>query len=298
MNCSSALDKFLYQQKLKNNSIETINYYKQRIGYFIDFISNKNVKKISSSDYDNYLLYLKNKNISDYTIKTSLTAIKVFLNFCYKENLIRKNITLDLPTFKAGKKTIIILSEIQIEEIYSSYNENTFYGARNLLMISFMLDCGLRVSEMLNLCVDDIQTDLHLVKVHGKGNKERLVPLSDTTLYYFYNYLGINKDIDNFLFIDCKGNKLSTSAVRRILINLKRKLGYNTLYPHYLRHSFATYYIIYGGDPLTLQIILGHSTLYMTEIYVHIAKQISIARNVKYTPLSNIDYFKNKKGLY
>lgn len=153
----------------------------------------------------------------------------------------------------------------------------------------------MRVSEVLNITVDDVQTDMHLIKVHGKGNKERLVPLSDTTLYYFYNYLLVNKDIVDFLFLDCKNNKLTSSAVRRILINLKRKLGYVTLNPHYLRHTFATYFIVYGGDPLSLKIILGHTTLYMTEVYVHIAQQIAIARNVKYTPLSNIPFFQKKR---
>lgn len=295
MKCSKALEFFLYKQEIKNNSQETIDYYKKRIGYFVIFVNDKSISKVCSGDYDNYLLYLKNKNIEEATIKTSLTAVRVFLNFCYKEKFIKKNFISDLPTFKAGKKSIVILSEVQIEEIYSCFNENTFYGARNLLMISFMLDCGLRVSEMLNICVDDIQTDLHIVKVHGKGNKERLVPLSDITLYYFYNFLGVKKDIDDILFIDIKGNQLTSSAVRRILINVKRKLGYSTLYPHYLRHTFATYFIIYGGDPLTLQIILGHTTLYMTEVYVHIARQISIARNVKFTPLSNIPFFDKKR---
>lgn len=141
MKCSVALDKFLYQQQLKNNSVDTIEYYKKRIGYFINFINDKNVKRVSSGDYDNYLLYLKNKNIAEATIKTSLTAVRVFLNFCYKEKFLKKDIVSGLSTFKIGKKTIVVLSEVQIEEIYSSYDENTFYGSRNLLMISFMLDC-------------------------------------------------------------------------------------------------------------------------------------------------------------
>lgn len=119
--------------------------------------------------------------------------------------------------------------------------------------------------------------------------------MSDITLYYFYNYLDVNKNVSNFLFVDSRNNKLTTSAVRRVLINLKRKLNYDTLYPHYLRHTFATYFIIYGGDPLSLKIILGHTTLYMTEVYVHIAQQIAIARNVKYTPLSNISFFQKKR---
>lgn len=295
MKCNVALDNFLYEQKLKNNSIETIDYYRQRIGYFIDFVCDKRVKQLNSFDYNNYLLYLKNKDIADATIKTSLTAVRVFLNFCYHKGYIKKDIVSNLTVFKCGKKTLVVLSEAQIIDIYSSFDEKSFYGSRNLLLISFMLDCGLRVSEVLDLHVDDIQTDLHIIKVRGKGNKERLVPLSDITLYYFYNYLSVVQEISSILFFDVRGNKLTTSAVRRILINLKRKLGYQKLHPHYLRHTFATYYLINGGDPLSLQVILGHSTLYMTEQYVHIAKQVVIARNVKHTPLSNIDYFKNKK---
>lgn len=246
MKCREVLKDFLYEQELKNNSIETIEYYKKRIGYFIDFVNDKKVHKLSADDYNNYLLHLKSKSIEDATIKTSLTAVRVFLNYCYNKKHIKKNIVADLSTFKCGKKTIVVLSEIQIEQIYSSYDEKTFYGARNLLMISFMLDCGLRVSEMLDLCVDDIQTDLHIINVRGKGNKERLVPLSDVTLYYFYNYLNIAVNVVDYLFIDSKGNKLTTSAVRRVLINLKRKLNLNTLHPHYLRHSFATWFLING----------------------------------------------------
>lgn len=294
MKCSEALEKFLYSQKLKNNSIETINYYKQRIGYFINFVNDKKVSKLCSVDYDNYLLHLKSKSISDYTVKTCLTAVRVFLNFCYRQHYINKDIVSSLTTFKAGKKTLVVLSEVQIQEIYSHYQENTFYGARNLLLISFMLDCGLRVSEAINLRLEDIQTDLHLVKVHGKGNKERLVPLSETTLYYYFNYLKLKNNLD-YLFVDIHGNKISVDGVRFILHKLKKKLGYKRLYPHYLRHTFATYFIVYGGDPLSLKAILGHTTLYMTETYVHIAQQILIARNVRYTPLSNISYFDEKK---
>lgn len=100
MKCSIVLDKFLNEQELKNNSKETIIYYKQRIGYFIDFVNDKKVKNLTSGDYDNYLLYLKNKNISDATIKTSLTAVRVFLNFCYKKKYLKKDIVSGLSTYK------------------------------------------------------------------------------------------------------------------------------------------------------------------------------------------------------
>lgn len=292
--CSIALDYFLEKQKLKNNSFETIAYYKKRIGYFIEFIKDKQIWKLNKNDYNSYVLYLNNKDISEATIKTSLTAVRVFFNFLYNENYIKKDIVSELDNFKCGKKTIVILSQEQIEEIYSAYDENTFYGARNLFLISLMLDCGLRVSEVLELEKEDVKPELSCIKVHGKGNKERIVPLSEITLYYYKNYIRFPQVVD-YLAVNIAGGRLTSSAIRRFLLELRDRLGFTELYPHYLRHSFATWFLINGGDPLALQIILGHTTLYMTEIYVHISSQILIALSVQHSPLSNMPYFLKKR---
>lgn len=294
MKCYDALDKFLYHQKIKNNTQQTIDYYRKRIGYFITFVNNKNIKKLSSSDYNRYTLYLLSKNISDATIKTSLTAVRVFLNFLYHKKFIKIDIVSELENFKCTKKTIVILSQEQIKEIYQHYKEDEFYGARNLLLISLMLDCGLRVSEVINLRLKDINIDFRSIKIFGKGRKERIVPLSDVTLYYLNNYLKFPQVFD-YLAVNIASIRLTSSAIRRLLLNLRDDLNYSTLYPHYLRHSFATWFLINGGDPLSLQTILGHETLYMTEIYVHIANQILISMNSKYSPLSNINYFIKKR---
>ena len=294
--CSVALDKFIDKQILKNNSQETIDYYKKRIGYFINFVKNKKVKKLNVADYNNYELSLLQKNISDATIKTSLTAVKVFLNFLYHNKYIKKDIVSEIENFKCGKKKIIILSKEQIEEIYNYYDENCFYGARNLFLISLMLDCGLRVSEVINLEKTDINIELSSMRIHGKGNKDRIVPISQVTMYYYKNYLRFPQ-VQNYLAVNIAGGRLTTSAIRRLLLNLRDALNFTTLYPHYLRHSFATWFLINGGDPLALQLILGHETLFMTENYVHIANEIMVAINVKYSPLSNISYFLKKRTL-
>ena len=157
-----------------------------------------------------------------------------------------------------------------------------------------MLDCGLRVSEVINLRLKDINIDFRSIKIFGKGRKERIVPLSDVTLYYLNNYLKFPQVFD-YLAVNIASIRLTSSAIRRLLLNLRDDLNYSTLYPHYLRHSFATWFLINGGDPLSLQTILGHETLYMTEIYVHIANQILISMNSKYSPLSNINYFIKKR---
>lgn len=292
--CSTALDKFIFNQQLKNNSEETIKYYKKRIGYFIDFVKNKKINRLKASDYEAYTMYLLQKKISDDTVKTSLTAVRVFFNFLYNENYIKTDIVSQLEKFKSGKKTIIVLSKEQIEQIYSYYNENTFYGARNLFLISLMLDSGLRVSEVINLKTTDINIELSSMKIHGKGNKDRIVPISPVTIYYYKNYSRF-PHISDYLAVNICGGRLTDSGIRRLLLNLRDDLGFTTLYPHYLRHSFATWFLINGGDPESLRIILGHTTLYMTEIYLHIANEIMIAMNTKYSPLSNISYFLKKR---
>lgn len=289
MKMQQLLDNFLLFQKVKGNTLETILYYNKRIGYFIKFCNNKNIKLLNIKDYNNYALYLKQKNLSSYTIKTSLNAVKIFLKYAYDYNYITNNITKNIKPYKCEKKTIVVLNDIQINEILNSYDYNTLYGSRNLLIISLILDAGLRVSEVSNLDFEDINIGLKLIKVYGKGQKERLVPLTDTILFYFNKYIEISKLSNGALFIDFKNNlRLKSSSIAEIIIRLKRKLGYKKLNPHYLRHTFATLFLVNGGDPVHLQLILGHETLFMTEHYLHIANQMTMQKQSKFSPLSNL----------
>ena len=152
-----------------------------------------------------------------------------------------------------------------------------------------MLDAGLRVSEVSNLNFEDINIGLKLIKVYGKVQKERLVPLTNTILFYFNKYIEISKLSNGALFIDFKNNlRLKSSSIAEIIIRLKRRLGYKKLNPHFLRHTFATLFLVNGGDPVHLQLILGHETLFMTEHYLHIANQMTMQKQSKFSPLSNL----------
>lgn len=292
---SEILDKFIINQEVKGNSKETILYYKRRIGYFVDYCDNKDCDKLVIDDYNNYVFYLKYKKtdkgnlLSSATIKTELNAVKIFLKYAYDNKYMINPIYEQIQPYKQTKKAIVVLSYEEIDKLLNSQNEFTDVGLRNLLAISLMLDCGLRVSEVVNLDVDDINKDLGVIKVYGKGNKERLVPLTDSVIKYYDKYIFLNSKYSGALFTDYDtGLRITASGISQMLRRIKKDYGFKKLHPHYLRHTFATLFLVNGGDPVHLQIILGHTTLYMTEQYLHLANQMTLQKQKKFSPLSNI----------
>lgn len=298
MNLKEALKLFIEYQNVCGNSPKTVIYYKQTIGYFIDFVGNKNINNINISDYNNYVIYLRNKNVvnnniekdkklSTETIRTRTIAIKAFFNFLYSHNYISYNIFEGVKSFRYGKKVISILSNSQIIDIINYYNDNTFLGSRNLLIISLFLDAGLRLSEVVGLNVSDIHVEMNCLTVLGKGNKQRYVPLSPSIIKYFNKYRTFYK-LSGKLFVDENFRPITNSCISDFFRVLRKDLGFEKLHPHFLRHTFATLFLINGGDAISLQTILGHTTLTMTEKYVHIANQLTISKQSKFSPLSNL----------
>lgn len=295
MKLSELLNIFLENQEVINNSKETILYYKKRIGYFIDFLNDKDINEVIIEDYNRYVLYLKNKitdkgiNLSSATIKTTLNASKIFLKYCYDNGYMKEKVYIHIKPYKQTKKAIVVLSNEEINKLLSSQNEFTIIGLRNLLAISLMLDAGLRVSEVVNLNVEDINLELGVIKVLGKGNKERLVPLTDTIIHYYKKYIFLISIFSGCLFPDIRtGLRITCSGISQILRRIKKENNFKKLHPHYLRHTFATLFLVNGGDPVHLQLILGHTTLYMTEQYLHLANQMTLQKQKKYSPLTNI----------
>lgn len=295
MKCSDVLDKFITNQKVIGNTKETIEYYKKRIGYFIDFVNDKDINNVVIDDYNSYAIYLINKitdkgtNLSSATIKTTLNASKIFLKYSYDNKYMISDLYKNIKPYKQIKKTIVVLSAEDINKLLNSQNEFTIIGLRNLLAISLMLDAGLRVSEVVNLNVEDISKELGVIKVLGKGKKERLVPLTDSIIKYYDKYVFLASLYSGALFLDSDtGLRMTSSGISQILRRIKKEQHFNKLHPHYLRHTFATLFLVNGGDPVHLQLILGHTTLYMTEQYLHLANQMTLQKQKKFSPLTNI----------
>ena len=295
MKCSEVLDKFITNQKVIGNTKDTIEYYKKRIGYFIDFVDDKDINNVVIDDYNSYAIYLINKvtnkgsKLSSATIKTTLNATKIFLKYSYDNKYMISDLYKNIKPYKQMKKTIVVLSAEDINKLLNSQNEFTIIGLSNLLAISLMLDAGLRVSEVVNLNVEDISKELGVIKVLGKGKKERLVPLTDSIIKYYDKYVFLASLYSGALFLDSDtGLRMTSSGISQILRRIKKEQHFNKLHPHYLRHTFATLFLVNGGDPVHLQLILGHTTLYMTEQYLHLANQMTLQKQKKFSPLTNI----------
>ena len=295
MTCYEAWDTFVVNQEVVNNSVNTVDFYKKRIGYFIDFVDNKDVSLLCLDDYNNFAFFLKSKEsikggrLSSYTIKTTLNATKIFLKFCFDKKYITDDFYKEIKPYKSINKIIVVLSPEEIQKLLDTQNTCTRVGMRNLLIIALMLDAGLRVSEVSHLNFDDINVDLGVIRVLGKGNKERLVPITDFILNYYKKYVYLSGIKHGALILDFeKKERLSPSGISQIFRRIRQRYNFRELHPHFLRHTFATLFLVNGGDPIHLQMILGHTTLYMTEQYIHLANQMTLTKQKKYSPLTNI----------
>lgn len=200
------------------------------------------------------------------------------------EYLEEKNWYSKIKLPKTPKKNVKIYTDNEIKEIFESVeNVPPMLAARNKLIISLMLDSGLRRNEVCMIKLSDINYIDNLLNVHGKGNKDRLVPIGFLTLRYLKEYDCSCPFESEYLLVTLKGERLTNNAVKQLMSKLKRKLGFD-FSPHRLRHNFATNYIIdhydkYGYfDSYTLMVLLGHEDIKTTQRYVHYAKQFIASR--------------------
>lgn len=177
---------------------------------------------------------------------------------------------------KATRKTISILSAAEIQNILS------FVSGRNELIVLLMLECGLRRSEVSSLRCEDIYDNYFIVR--GKGNKERIVPMSDYIRVPLLEFLFESRLKNQELLLNVSGN-----AIKMLFQKLKKKTGIKRLHPHLLRHTFATLYLVNGGDISRLQLILGHESIQITQVYLHLAQTYALREGNRFSPLSNLD---------
>lgn len=303
---SLVLEKFIKQEITNGNTDSTIRHYKTHINLFINYFGDNDINKLSYSIYQEYILYLRSKykessgfigkkeNLSSRTIKTYASALKTFLSFSYNSGYLKEDIASQIKMPKYKNKVIEILNMEQIRILLNSFDINTFVGCRDLLVVSLLLDCGLRLSELIKIKLEDISLSLNVIKIDGKGQKERLVPLTPYIqkvfkIYKYQYFLTFSRVIEKNeqIIKNINGENATKNTISLIFRRIRKKLGIK-VHPHLLRHTFATLFLINGGDISNLQIILGHSTLNMVLNYLHLANQINMCKQVKFTPLSNI----------
>lgn len=266
----------------KNFSDNTMDAYLRDIKKLEKF-ANTDLDEISPQDisYENlqeYLYQLSKKKMSERSQARGISSIKAFFKFLLEEEYREDNPAALLETPKLGLYLPDTLSIDDVDKIIDSIDTDTDIGIRNHCILEVLYGCGLRVSELVNLKISNINFKENYLLVEGKGDKTRLVPLATTTAGYILNYIKtvrsqakISKKSQDILFLNNRGNRMSRVIVFIIIKDLAQKAGINkNISPHTFRHSFATHLLQNGADLRFIQEMLGHSSITTTQIYTHL----------------------------
>lgn len=278
MKMSVAMGLYIEEQKYRGNSKYTIDYYNNALGMFKRWLgADFNVMDLDLSHFNAYKLFLlEMDSITRISVNTYLRAVKAFLRWLSDEQYIN-DFTSKIKLVKAERNVILPLSDDEINVLLSAF-DNSILGIRNLCIVLLMLDCGMRRNEVVRLNLNDINFDENYLIANGKGRKKRYVMFGDKTKIYLqqYNKKGVSQG-DNF-FWTVDGLPITNNTIKMMFQRLKGKTGIQRLKPHLLRHTFATRYIINGGNLETLRILLGHSSINITQVYLHYATSQEILK--------------------
>ena len=277
----------------RNLSINTIKSYRSDLNKFEFFLTKTGAKKLSFIDPEivREFLYDESKRVNAKTQGRIISTLKTFFNFLVLEKLISDSPIENIDYPKIDSKIPLVLSTDEIDKIISSAFSKK-YGLRNQAIIEIMYSCGLRVSELTEMKISNIFFDESLIKILGKGNKERFIPLSSIAKKLLYNYIKYNrkklsydKQSVDIVFLNNRGKKLTRVMVYNIINDAALEAKINKkISPHTLRHSFATHLIENGADIISIQKMMGHENVVTPEKYLHVNKKHLVETVIKFHP--------------
>ena len=262
----------------KNYSENTIEAYKRDLNEYFSYLKNNN-KNYLSIDYDSirkYLAYLNDKKDTNSTISRKISSLRGFYSYLRLNEKIKNNPfkLINLP--KKEQKLPRFFYYNELEELFAACDTSTSLGQRNLAILEVLYATGTRVSELINIKLEDINFSEKQIKVLGKGNKERIVFLGEYAVdaledYLNDGYLFLNKYNLDYVFLNYLGNKITRRGIEDILTKLIKKTSIDKkISPHMIRHSFATHLLNEGCDLESVQEMLGHESISATAIYTHV----------------------------
>ena len=269
----------ILEKSLSSNSVEAyLNDINKLAKYCADKHKVKTPDEVTYDILKDYLIYVSEVGVTNRTQARCISSIRSFFKFLVFDGQLDNNPTRLLEAPKIGRKLPNILS---VEEIDSMLNAVEMYkpeGQRNKAIIEMLYSCGLRVSELISIKLSNINFRMGIVKIDGKGNKERVIPLSKNAkeeikryLKVYRDYLDIEKGYEDVLFLNKRGTALSRVMVFNIIKHLANRAGIKkNVSPHTFRHSFASHLVSGGADLRAVQDMLGHESILTTEIYTHL----------------------------
>ena len=278
MNIKDTIEDFInYCIFEKGLSDQTKESYKNDLEIYRKYLEENKIYNVLEITSDNIKEFIKERNKEEAsTIAHNLTVIKNYHKYLLKENLVKEDVSLYIERPKLRK---ILPKTLSIEDVDKLLNIKleTPFDYRNKAMIELMYGCGLRVSELINLEINDIDTINCIIRILGKGSKEREIPLGEYSIEYLKKYLNIRNELlkgksCNKLFLNNHGKGITRQGFFKILKKLLKEKGLNEdVSPHTLRHSFATHLINRGADLRSIQEMLGHSDISTTKIYTEVS---------------------------
>ena len=270
------------EQSLSDNSVEAYSHDIELLMQHLDSINHsKLLKDISQENIESFLAHLFDLGLSANSQARILSGIKKFYAYLLQEKLVEENPTQLISSPSIGRHIPDILSYEEICSMIDCIDLSQPLGHRNKAIIEIMYACGLRVSEVTSLKISNIYIEDEFIRIFGKGDKERLIPISPSTIKTLYLYIDGERKSQNIstkhtdtLFINRRGSGLSRQMIFLIIKDLAEKAGIKkNIGPHTIRHSFATHLLEGGADLRAVQQMLGHSSISTTEIYTHISDQ-------------------------
>lgn len=273
------IDKFMnYLRVEKNASGHTITNYTADLGAFAAFLGGKDIAGVDHLTLRRFLAELRSKNYSKTTIARKLASLRSFFKFLFRESLVKTNPVTAILTPKLDKKLPVFLDEGKAAKLVQCPKDDGEAGLRDRAILETLYSCGIRVSELVGLDIDDVDLISGVLKVLGKGSKERMVPIGEPAIAAIRKYLdnraraGV-KD-RGAIFLNKSGRRLTDGSVRRLLDKYIKQCSIaEHISPHSLRHSFATHLLDRGADLRSVQELLGHMNLSTTQIYTHVTME-------------------------
>ena len=292
-------EKFLEKLKYEYNYSDlTINGYDYEITKFLDYLNDNHLdyKKINLDMIRNYLKYLDSLKYKKNSISKNLSSLRSFYKFLTEEKVILNNPFKNISNPKKDKKLPDFLNYEEINKLFDCADTTTPLGLRNRCILEILYDTGIRVSELVNLKINDIEFDKKIINILGKGKKERIVYYGDYLQEVLDKYINdsrkylLNNKLSEYLILNNNGSKITTRGVEYIIDKMVNEAAIkHKISPHVLRHTFATHMLNGGADIKSIQQLLGHESLSITGIYTHITNDVLRQEYLKNHPRSNLN---------
>lgn len=309
---NTSLEKLMLQYEALNRTEgkteKTIRWYNLSLHLLNEFLKQTGrsdlLKDLDLELVRTYILHLQkrpkfeghpytptqNVRLSPATVENHVRALRAFFSWLHREGYTEEHVLQRLRLPKVPRILIEPLNDVEVAALFSAFDANTSAGARDICMITLMLDTGLRANEVITLQAKDVHLEEGYMKVMGKGQKERIVPFGSASqkslLKYLYHFRPepMHSGIGNF-FLTLEGNPMTYNAFRLVMNRLAKRSGIERLHAHLLRHTFAVNYLVNGGDVFSLQQILGHTTLDMVRRYVTLGNNQVMTQHKRFSPV-------------